>query len=519
MITKELLDYIKNESANGKNFDVIKNNLLQNGWNIVDIEEALKSITSSTTNAPNITPNQSASATSDPQQSEIGISSYTEALKQIEISKKNKQKRTKIISTVIGIAILLTAGGGTIYGYYAGYFVSLEKISSEAFTSIQNSKSVFIDTTVNIELPKPENQNISPLAALGISGQNLSMTIKGFFDRFDPENIKLDINASLNLGTADVEAELRMKDKTLYATLLKAPNLAYAAFLSPYINKWYSFALSGPTNPVSEIPLMSMVGIDQSVLDKLTTEQKDYILNLTKNAHFITIVKKLPPENINGVSSYHFTFGLDQVGIKNYLAEAEAYLHETGKNDSMLSAFSTNSMKTELDKPINLTGEAWIGRNDHRPYKIVINLSVDQIMGNTSPINIAIISIFKDWDKPMDVVAPTDAVPFETLINGYMQGAQEKSVDARTKSLLSNARAQAEIFYDSNKNSYKGLCTSKDFKNLLQNLPTQKGFTCKDNSSTYAASALLSDKKYWCVDSTGRSAPQAKPITTTSCTK
>ena len=424
---------------------------------------------------------------------------------------------------IVMIVVLFALAGGVIYGYYAGLFVSLEKISSEAFTSIQNSKSVAFDNTINIELPAPDpnNKNAFSLDSLGIVGisRQISVTTKGTFDRFDPNNIKFDVTASLDLGGLNAEGEMRIRDNTLYATLLKTPNLAYTAFLSPYMNKWYSFALNGPTNPASALPLMSMVGIDQGVLDKLSPEQKDYILNLAKNASFIKIVKKFSPESINNVSSYHFTFALDQVGIKNYLTEVENYLHESGKNDSFLSSFSTKNIQAELDKPINLTGEAWIGRNDHRPYKIVLNLSLDKILGNTFPIIITDTSIFKDWDVPADVVAPTDATTFESLMNQYSQGAQEKSADVMIKSSIKSALSQADIFHNKNKSSYKGFCNSSDFKTLLKNMTNTKGITCKDATTSYAISAMLSDKSYWCADSKGFSGLTKKPITTTSCPK
>jgi hypothetical protein len=46
MITKELIDYIKNERKLGKNDEVIREALMKEGWNVSDLGEAFKELKS-----------------------------------------------------------------------------------------------------------------------------------------------------------------------------------------------------------------------------------------------------------------------------------------------------------------------------------------------------------------------------------------------------------------------------------------------------------------------------------------
>ncbi len=104
--------------------------------------------------------------------------------------------------------------------------------------------------------------------------------------------------------------------------------------------------------------------------------------------------------------------------------------------------------------------------------------------------------------------------------------ARNKAKDSSAISSISSARAAAEIFADSNNNSYTGVCGSADVARLLTAADTQTGNTPTCNVSTggdaYAISVTLLDTTAatdnFCVDSTGKAQKQAAPIgTATVC--
>jgi prepilin-type N-terminal cleavage/methylation domain-containing protein len=117
-----------------------------------------------------------------------------------------------------------------------------------------------------------------------------------------------------------------------------------------------------------------------------------------------------------------------------------------------------------------------------------------------------------------------------SVILASLSSARAKGTDAATKSDLSNARAQAEIYYDIG-NSYANVCntavTGSGIKDMMVDAATKLGLpatttgysitasssanvvACHDNASAWAASVPLKATStatvtaYYCVDSTG----------------
>ena len=77
-----------------------------------------------------------------------------------------------------------------------------------------------------------------------------------------------------------------------------------------------------------------------------------------------------------------------------------------------------------------------------------------------------------------------------------------------TKTTLDNARPQAELYYASNNNSYKGVCTDQVngiAASMINNLSIDQSATCNDSATAYAIEAPLPDNSNYCVDSAGNS--------------
>jgi prepilin-type N-terminal cleavage/methylation domain-containing protein len=95
-----------------------------------------------------------------------------------------------------------------------------------------------------------------------------------------------------------------------------------------------------------------------------------------------------------------------------------------------------------------------------------------------------------------------------SVVLASLNSARAKGADAAIKSTVNNARAQAELYYDSNSNTYTTVCTSGTNNiNAMRLGATSAGSTdvdCQDTSSGWAMEALLkSATLYYCVDSTG----------------
>lgn len=85
-----------------------------------------------------------------------------------------------------------------------------------------------------------------------------------------------------------------------------------------------------------------------------------------------------------------------------------------------------------------------------------------------------------------------------SVVLASLNSARDKGSDAAVKANLNNIRAQAEIVYD-NEGDYDDVCGDPTIDRGV----TAAGGTCNDDGDEWAASAVLSDSNYYCVDYTG----------------
>ncbi len=100
-----------------------------------------------------------------------------------------------------------------------------------------------------------------------------------------------------------------------------------------------------------------------------------------------------------------------------------------------------------------------------------------------------------------------------SVVLASLNTARSRGADAAIKASLSNARAQAELYFDSNTNSYAGVCAAASSATPGGILTMKTGATtagstdvkCGDIAGGWAMEALLkSSAVYFCVDSTGK---------------
>lgn len=114
------------------------------------------------------------------------------------------------------------------------------------------------------------------------------------------------------------------------------------------------------------------------------------------------------------------------------------------------------------------------------------------------------------------------------VVLASLNTARSKGSDAAIKSDIDNSRAQAELYYDSNSNSYSGVCTNSatsspaGINTMLANAqqayggggavkinasPAAGSVGCNDTGTAWAAFAPLkaTANTFYCVDNTGKS--------------
>jgi len=121
-----------------------------------------------------------------------------------------------------------------------------------------------------------------------------------------------------------------------------------------------------------------------------------------------------------------------------------------------------------------------------------------------------------------------------SVVLASLNTARNKGADTAVKANLSGARAQAELFYDTNSNSYAGVCASAavggvksiyssvlaagqatgltSINNTYGTTGSTAIATCHDNATAWAAEAPLKAGGVYCVDSTGAAATSSTSV-------
>lgn len=115
-----------------------------------------------------------------------------------------------------------------------------------------------------------------------------------------------------------------------------------------------------------------------------------------------------------------------------------------------------------------------------------------------------------------------------SVVLASLNSARDKGADASAQASLNNARAQAELYYDDNSNSYAGVCAAAasaspggiaDNVAAATNVIAGSTADCDDAAGAWAAEIQLNSGDFYCVDSTGVSTETAgsKGGTATAC--
>ncbi len=526
MTTPELLSFIRAQLAKGSSKDSIKAILMGAGWEVSDISEAFNIIEPAHVEIPHVatpisnpvTPTMSPNTVSkvdmtpfmtphvqQPVASPISVGAMpSNPMPEVH------PKKSHAMLLMMAVIVLLLVGGGGAFAYYSGYFESPVAVMAQTSKNLQNSKSAKFDMTMSLKT-RLNDPAKNPTSFFGFDFSNIVMQVKGSSENND-NNEKADLVMSFNVGNIEASLQVKVLNKVLYTSLLKAPTFGLAD-LTAYQNKWF-FIKQDDQNDTST-NMIPVVGTGKSIYDKLTEEEKKTIYAIGEKANFITALKKNGSDSLEGVATNRYTFDLDKAGILDYLLQVKNFLTTLANRDSYFSVYSNydfGDISKTLEKVKNFQGEVWIGKKDKLPRKVTINFSTDMTNGDAviGSVDINMFALLSDWNMPVKVEAPVDAVDFKSLINSQLEQAQAKSRDASVKAYLSNMRAQAELYWDRNGiNGYKGFCKSTGTYgamssiNSLNEVTKPNITTCKDAKDNYIIYSPVSDNTFWCVDSTG----------------
>lgn len=408
MVKSELLDYINGEVAKGVPLSFIKETLRKNDWSDADIEEACEALF----------PEEK------PVEIDKNVNSFGMMNPYPATPDEAKMKKRFFLWGMVALVFLLLAGG-TIYGYYSGYLVSMPKVAQEAMSRVAKSSSVNFDTTTTLDWSQMQEGTAYDAFSGGLaSSRKLSFNIKGQYDSFHADDVKGSLELLFTLGAVTSDVEVKLAKEVLYAEVKQFPNIAFFDQFTKLQNKWVKFSVPEvqkfrTDNLLNQSTLMTFSGVDPIVIANLQDAQKSKLYEITREANFFKITKKLPVEDINGDASYHFVFEPDYPGIKTYLDNLKVYANTLVNYG--VPAFDSEKAYQKITTSVkSFEGNAWVSRKTGFPTKVAITMSLaNPEKLDTGVLKIESTSLFSNWNIPITVTAPEESIDMNELLQSF----------------------------------------------------------------------------------------------------
>lgn len=409
MINQQLLDFIKQQSQQGKDKEEIKNSLMTNGWQASDsdIEEAFNSLAS-----PNRPVVQPPPGLSSPQT----FSTF---------SSQPQKKLNKTLLAIFSIIGVLVIGGGAFAYFY--YFQSPERIVQRMTARLAEIKSLEYSGEIKAEVDTGNllgGGNLLQLSqpVVAQKASNFSINFTGVSDVKDLNNpqgsFSFNINTdALTEGQFTFGLEIRNVGKIIYVKISDVPNLGFFD-LSAVKNQWVKIDTEALKKQFGFEKLEEQLKEAQKQ-QELTPEQIEKLKEVVKQAKVFKITQKFASEKINGVNTHHYKFTIDKEGIKKLVTDISQIVQNKTLTEKELTDFNKSLEAIELPE-----GEIWIGKKDLLPYKVSLSSTIKGTEQLKTSGKISFTLLFKNFNKPVQIDIPTQTKPLEEILGGLFSGLQ-----------------------------------------------------------------------------------------------
>lgn len=284
-------------------------------------------------------------------------------------------------------------------------FHNLEKI-----TAYKSKVYVKLDINPNEESIQTMQQVLDTKSA-GVLSSEFDIQV----DSIDKENIKAKLNVKgeyiNHAEQLNAEAQIRIVNKQLYINLKKLPEQFGGSILTSFNNQWIKFDISdltASTPQAQQLFLSSEPDTYKKIKENESVIKAAYMRN-----KFIIFDKSLTTETINSVATKHYRFKIDKDKLYAFYAEVMPLITNITPSESKEITRMLTEQNNTHDISSNITGGLWIGKNDTLPYKMNLDISMED--PQTAQKSTMYISIeFTNFNVPLDIQAPANAIsPYE----------------------------------------------------------------------------------------------------------
>jgi len=323
-----------------------------------------------------------------------------------------------------------------------------------AITKLFDTKTFKINAKVDADV-KASLEDMEGDAAAMLSGLSdvrvfadvLAIIDKRKKDEFKTSsNIQLGIDAQGMLITGVIEAITI--DEGLYIQLVSIPPTITAIFgnLDSIKNQWMQLDIAAIKDRYKE--MANQAGIDFNEkelieqLKELALEMKDLLLSKS----IFDITKEFGTEEINEISTKHYSVSVDKEAIKEFVIEyselTKKYIPASEKADyearlqEAMQGFSENFEMLWADIG-GINFDIWVESRTGRLARVLWKKDIDPSSIQDIPKEIDEIALkldfsFFDFNEKYDIKAPVEYKSFEDVLSGLMSSFMPPSFDMPT---------------------------------------------------------------------------------------
>lgn len=378
MVSQELIDYIKAESAKGSSREQIEKVLLSAGWNIDDIDSAF-------------------SNPHEPQEAPIDQGSKVDV--QAEQSIKKGFRLNKRLAALLLILILFGAG---VYGYFF-YYLTPERVIARMFKNMESIKSMDYKADLNLDF----TGDFGSTSAFLPDQYSLSATLSGSQDLRDEETPRFSSNIDLTIKNLfSSRFEILTVGDILYVNLKNSPDFGFFD-TSSFTNQWIKIDTQDFENLQPET-------FSKSTYD-FTPEEKEELNDFIQGHSPLQITEKLEGEQIDGVDTFHYKYEINEGNLMK-IVEKAAELSEHPLSDDekfqMQDAFS----KIEFYE-----GRIWIDKKSELLRKVALAINFKDDDPSNQELVLDTVFSFSNFNNASSIVVPIEAKDVNDVIEEYQK--------------------------------------------------------------------------------------------------
>jgi hypothetical protein len=189
----------------------------------------------------------------------------------------------------------------------------------------------------------------------------------GWYDRTDEEDVRIRQEFGAVFGTDATEdlagTAVSVGDHD-YVRFTTMPDRVGAVDVGELRGKWLRYDLDRLRGSI-DAPLFGSVG------RAFTAGERDELLRRVAASAFVSHVRTLPKETINGVRVFHYETMPEPLYFKDFLVREESI-----RLGRILTEKELTSVDSSFGSVTPLTSEVWIGTRDYRLYRIILRFRV-----------------------------------------------------------------------------------------------------------------------------------------------